>query len=104
MGPRPYHPLLPLEMDTGETATCPTTSPSSSATSDTVNFALAPQETIAMTIRIRNESPSDVAAIEATTVAAFLNGPHTSHTEQFIINALRKSEKLSGAALFAASG
>lgn len=48
-----------------------------------------------MTIRIRNESPSDVAAIEATTVAAFLNGPHTSHTEQFIINALRKSEKLS---------
>jgi putative acetyltransferase len=29
------------------------------------------------------------------TAAAFLNAPYTSHTEQFIVNALRKSGKLS---------
>lgn len=48
-----------------------------------------------MSIRIRPESPSDVAAIEAVTVAAFLNAVHTSHTEQFIVNALRRAGQLS---------
>jgi putative acetyltransferase len=48
-----------------------------------------------MNILIRKESPTDVAAIEAVTVAAFLNATHTSHTEQFIINALRQSGQLS---------
>lgn len=43
---------------------------------------------------IRRETPADVAAIEAVTVAAFLNAPYTSHTEQFIVNALRKAGKL----------
>jgi putative acetyltransferase len=42
-------------------------------------------------IKIRSETPSDVAAIEAVTAAAFLNAPHTSHMEQFIVNALRKA-------------
>jgi putative acetyltransferase len=48
-----------------------------------------------MTIKIRSELPSDITAIEAVTVAAFLNAPHTSHTEQFIVNALRKAGMLS---------
>jgi putative acetyltransferase len=48
-----------------------------------------------MTIKIRSESPSDVTAIAAVTAAAFLNAPHTSHTEQFIANALRKAGMLS---------
>ena len=44
-----------------------------------------------MNITIRNETAADVPAIEAVTIAAFLNAPHTSHTEQFIVNALRKA-------------
>jgi putative acetyltransferase len=43
---------------------------------------------------IRQESYSDVAAIHAVTVAAFLDAPHTAHTEQFIVDALRKAEAL----------
>lgn len=38
---------------------------------------------------IRPESTSDIDAIEAVTIAAFLHAPHTSHTEQFIIRDLR---------------
>ncbi|MEZ5565205.1 MAG: N-acetyltransferase [Gammaproteobacteria bacterium] len=48
-----------------------------------------------MNILIRKESPADVAAIEAVTIAAFLNATHTSHTEQLILNALRQSGQLS---------
>lgn len=48
-----------------------------------------------MTIKIRSEAPSDVTAIKAVTEAAFLNAPHTSHTEQFIANALREAGMLS---------
>ncbi len=33
--------------------------------------------------------------IEAVTASAFLNAPHTSHTEQYIVNALRRAGKLS---------
>jgi putative acetyltransferase len=47
-----------------------------------------------MKIEIRDESAADVAAIEAVTAAAFLNAPHTSHTEQFVVNALRRAGKL----------
>jgi putative acetyltransferase len=47
-----------------------------------------------MSIEIRTESEADIPAIEAVTAAAFLNVPHTSHTEQFIVNALRKAGKL----------
>lgn len=48
-----------------------------------------------MNLTIRPETPADIAAIEAVTAAAFLNAAHTSHTEQFIVNALRKAGKLS---------
>lgn len=45
-------------------------------------------------MRIRKESPSDAAAIEAVTIAAFQGAAHTSHTEQFIVRALRDSGQL----------
>lgn len=43
---------------------------------------------------IRRESSSDAAAIHAVTAAAFLNAPHTAHTEHFIVEALRKAGAL----------
>lgn len=48
-----------------------------------------------MSTRMRSEEPSDVAAIEALVAAAFLDAAHTSHTEQFIVNALRNAGQLS---------
>ncbi len=48
-----------------------------------------------MKIDMRNEAPSDAHAIEALTAAAFLEAPHSSHTEQFIVNALRRAGQLS---------
>lgn len=47
-----------------------------------------------MTLIIRSETPTDHAAIEAVTVAAFLDAPHTDHNEQFIVAALRAAEAL----------
>lgn len=44
---------------------------------------------------IRPETASDSAAIEAVTVAAFREAPHSSHTESFIISALRAAGALS---------
>lgn len=43
---------------------------------------------------IRPEVPADHAAICAVTEAAFLEAPHTSHTEQFIVAALREAGAL----------
>ncbi len=47
-----------------------------------------------MTVVLRPETPDDAAAIEAVTVAAFANAPHTDHTEQFIVRALRAAGEL----------
>lgn len=47
-----------------------------------------------MTIHLRHETPDDIVAIEAVTVAAFAQAPHTSHTEQFIVRALRAANEL----------
>ena len=47
-----------------------------------------------MNIMIRDEQPEDIESIETLTRAAFLNAEHTSHTEQFIVNNLRKSGQL----------
>ena len=46
-------------------------------------------------MRIRKEAPSDTAAVEAVTIAAFQNAAHTDHTEQFIVRELRNSGQLS---------
>ncbi len=43
---------------------------------------------------VREEVPVDAAIIEAVTVAAFLDAPHASHTEQHIVNALRRAGAL----------
>lgn len=48
-----------------------------------------------MNSRIRSELPADVAAIAAVTVAAFRKVAHSSHTEQFIVDALRRCGQLS---------
>ncbi|MFZ4595409.1 MAG: GNAT family N-acetyltransferase [Verrucomicrobiaceae bacterium] len=47
-----------------------------------------------MGIKIRPEVQTDHAAIEAVTIAAFLNAEHTSHTEQHVIDGLRKAGRL----------
>lgn len=47
-----------------------------------------------MSIAIRSEQSCDVEAIHAVTTAAFLNAPHTDHTEQFVVKALRESGAL----------
>lgn len=46
-------------------------------------------------ITIRTETPADVATIEALTIAAFLDAPHTDHNEQHIVRALREAGALS---------
>jgi putative acetyltransferase len=53
-----------------------------------------PQQRSLMNVEIRNEAAIDVDAIDAVTTAAFLAAPHTAHTEQFIVKALRKAGKL----------
>lgn len=45
-------------------------------------------------MKIRKEVPSDAAAVEAATIAAFQNAAHTNHAEQFIVRALRNSGQL----------
>ena len=47
-----------------------------------------------MTIQLRHETTNDIAAIEAVTIAAFADAPHTSYTEQFIVRALRDANEL----------
>lgn len=47
-----------------------------------------------MTVEIRPEIPADIPAIHALTAAAFLRAPHTSHTEQYIVDALRAAGEL----------
>jgi putative acetyltransferase len=47
-----------------------------------------------MKIEIAGETAADVAAIQAVTISAFLHAQHTSHTEQFIVNALREAGQL----------
>jgi putative acetyltransferase len=47
-----------------------------------------------MNVEIRDKTEADVSEIEALTTAAFLNAPHTSRTEQYIVNALRDAGTL----------
>ena len=43
---------------------------------------------------IRPEEPSDIDAITEVTEKAFRHAPHTSHTEQYIVIALRRAGAL----------
>jgi putative acetyltransferase len=47
-----------------------------------------------MAMHIRNERPGDAEQIHEVTERAFADAPHTDHTEQFIVKALRKSGAL----------
>jgi putative acetyltransferase len=47
-----------------------------------------------MNLKVRRETAADVPAVQAVTISAFRDAPHTSHTEQFIVNALRKAGSL----------
>ena len=47
-----------------------------------------------MNMIVRKEKPSDGESIEMVTIQAFLNAPHTDHTEQFIVRALREADAL----------
>lgn len=47
-----------------------------------------------MNIEIRNEHVEDIDTITQLTKAAFEHEAHTSHTEQYIVNALRRSGQL----------
>ena len=47
-----------------------------------------------MKIIIRDERLEDILSIAKLTRAAFQNADHSSHTEQFIVNALRKHGQL----------
>lgn len=47
-----------------------------------------------MNILIRNEQPEDIDNITQLTEAAFAHAEHTSHTEQFIVKALRNAQQL----------
>ncbi|MCY1284125.1 Acetyltransferase (GNAT) family protein [compost metagenome] len=47
-----------------------------------------------MTLCLRPETPADIDAIDALTRAAFRDAPHTDHTEQFIVKALRAAGAL----------
>jgi predicted N-acetyltransferase YhbS len=53
-----------------------------------------PSKENAMTLMLRNEQDHDIDAIFELTRAAFLAEEHSSHTEQFIVNALRRSGQL----------
>ena len=47
-----------------------------------------------MSVTIRKEVPSDVSSIENVTVEAFRDALYTSHTEQIIVNELRRTSQL----------
>jgi hypothetical protein len=47
-----------------------------------------------LNLNIRDEQPDDIDAISRLTEAAFANAEHSSHTEQFIVTALRKAGQL----------
>jgi putative acetyltransferase len=45
-------------------------------------------------IKIRAEMPEDILAVDGVIAAAFQGAPHSSHTEQFIVAALRRAGRL----------
>jgi putative acetyltransferase len=57
-----------------------------------------------MTFEIRGETPADERSIEAVTKAAFLNAARASHTEQYIVDALRRAGKLAMSLVATADG
>ena len=48
-----------------------------------------------LAIQIRPEQDQDIHDITQVTELAFADAPHSSHTEHFIVNALREQQQLS---------
>ncbi|MFO7207475.1 N-acetyltransferase [Pseudomonas aeruginosa] len=57
-----------------------------------------------MNISIRAETPGDIDAIARLTEAAFRNETHSSHTEQYIVDALRRAGALTFSLVAEANG
>jgi putative acetyltransferase len=57
-----------------------------------------------MKIEIGSETPDNIADIRAVILSAFLQAPHTSHTEQFIVDSLRKAGQLAVSLVATADG
>ena len=57
-----------------------------------------------MNISIRAETPGDIDAIARLTEAAFRNETHSSHTEQYIVDALRRAGALTLSLVVEANG
>ncbi|QDT75301.1 GNAT family N-acetyltransferase [Lacipirellula limnantheis] len=57
-----------------------------------------------MACHVRPERSNDAAAIEALIAAAFLDAPHTSHTEQLIVAAVRAAGALTVSLVAEAEG
>lgn len=57
-----------------------------------------------LNVQIRSERSADANGIEAVIASAFLNAPYTSRTEQYIVNALRRTGKLSVSLVAEADG
>lgn len=53
-----------------------------------------PREMLRLNIEVSNERSGDDAKIHQVTKRAFLSAPHTDHTEQFIVDALRRAGAL----------
>jgi putative acetyltransferase len=53
---------------------------------------------------IRTERPEDADSIHAVTIAAFMDAPHTSHTEQFVVRELRRAGQLAVSLVAALGG
>lgn len=58
----------------------------------------------AMSILIRGEVSGDAQSIQAVTATAFSQARHTSHTEQYIVNVLRKTGQLAVSLVAEADG
>jgi len=57
-----------------------------------------------MSVKLRAETAGDARAIETVTAAAFLNAPHTTHSEQYIVAALRTAGMLTVSLVAEAQG
>lgn len=53
-----------------------------------------PFKRFSLNIEVSSEKPGDEARIHLVTEQAFLNAPHADHTEQFIVDALRRAGAL----------
>lgn len=64
----------------------------------TLRYAAKPSVNLfrrsSLNIEVINEKPGDDARIHQVTEQAFLSAPHTDHTEQFIVDSLRRAGAL----------